>query len=130
MTSTFGKFALPFVMVSAFVLLGQVASTVRAMCVYNHTNTEIYTKFSCGLFCHNEWTTEPNNHYCRENESGQFTTGIVDKPGREYTFVSLAVEAHGWVSMTRPDGSGEVQVCAYRQDRSQSACQSFDPSSL
>lgn len=114
--------------VAVFLLLGQLGSTVAAMCVYNKTNVEILVDFDCGLFCSNAWTTEPGNHYCRTGESGTVTTGFGLRGYQPVIRVTLDVDAHGYIEMTQPS-STEVEVCAYREDHSQAGCQSFDPTS-
>ena len=67
----------PVLFTLAFIVVCQLVSTVRAMCVYNNTNIEIYVEFDCGTFCGNEWTTEPNNSYCRPSTSGTLLTDFI-----------------------------------------------------
>ena len=120
------RLTLLLTVVGAFMLFGSSAS---AMCVYNFTDRTIdKVDFYCGIFCKNEWSVAPNGGVqCRPNEKGVLETGqYTEEPSEEARVaINIEVEAHGWVEM-RPVG-GAVQVCAYRQDRSQSVCQSYNP---
>lgn len=122
------RFLPPLLTVSAFLVLCQLVSAASAMCVYNNTDVELYVDFDCGIFCENDWDTEPENHYCRAGEAGLLTTGFGLAGDSPITRVALNVDAHGYVVMTQPS-STEVNVCAYREDDSLVGCQSFDPTS-
>ena len=109
--------------VGAVTLFG---ATANAMCAYNSTNVEIKVEFDCGWFCGNQWDMQPNSHDCRPNKSGHFLADFFSAGEGQTARVNLEVDAHGWVEMTL-SSDGKVQVCAYKQDSSLSACQTFDP---
>ena len=118
---------MPVLFTLAFVAACQLASTVRAMCVYNSTDIEIYVEFDCGIFCGNEWTTEPNNSYCRASTSGAVLTDFVGVTFDENVAnVSIGVDTHGYVVMTQPS-SDRIDVCAYHTDDSSAGCKSYNP---
>ena len=111
---------------AATVIVAQVASSTNAMCAYNSTNVEIKVEFDCGWFCGNQWDMQPNSHDCRPNKSGHFLADFYIAGEGQSSHINLEVDAHGWVEMTL-SSDGKVRVCAYKQDRSLSACQTFDP---
>ena len=127
MSTTLKRFVSLFAVAGTFAVLAQLTLTASAMCVYNYTDTEIYARYDCGIVCRNDWDLEPGESQCRPNKSGTLSTGYYQNA---YTVilpaVKLAVEAHGWVEM-KTVGFGDVQVCAYRQDRSQSKCVTYEP---
>ena len=117
----------PLFLIAAFLVVAQVGSAVSAMCVYNNADINIEVAFDCGVFCENDWNTQPNNVYCRASESGTLGTGFrCCFNGLNYPTVVIDVDAHGWIEMTQPS-STEIDVCAYHQDGSSAGCQSFDP---
>ena len=124
--SNFKRVLQPLFLIAAFLVVAQVGSAVSAMCVYNQADVEVYVEFDCGIFCENDWNTEPNNVYCRAGEAGLLSTGFGPEAldGR----VGLNVDAHGYVVMTQPSII-EVEVCAYREDDSLVGCQSSNPTS-
>ena len=122
-TTMIRKLTLLLMVAGAFTLF---ASSASAMCAYNSTNVEIRVEFDCGWFCGNRWDMQPNSHDCRPNKSGHFLADFFIAGEGQAARVNLKVDAHGWVEMTL-SSDGKVQVCAYEQDRSPSACQTFDP---
>lgn len=123
------RLATPLFVAATLLVLAQLAATVSAMCVYNRTVGEVDVEFDCGVFCKNDWNTQPGGRYCRQGENGEFLAGLYNDAStggsNTYAYVDFTVEAHGWVEMTQADKNSNVQVCAYRQDRSQAECQSF-----
>lgn len=103
------------------------ASTAQAMCVYNQASINVDVYFSCGLFCFNDWNTEPNNSYCRPEESGIVQTdleeGLNNTPDYQ---VQLDVDAHGYVVISQPS-SDRINLCAFHADDSLAGCKSFNP---
>ena len=120
------RLAQPLFLAGAFLVLCQFASTVQAMCVYNQANINVYVFFSCGAFCFNEWTTEPNNSYCRPSESGTVGTDSLEAEDTIIYRVEVDVDAHGYVVLSQPS-SDRINVCAFHADDSLANCQAFNP---
>ena len=125
--TTLRKLTRPLFIVGAFMVLCQLASTALAMCVYNQANTDVYVYFTCGGFCFNEWTTEPNNSYCRPSESGTiqadfvYAGAVLKEPQ-----INLDVDAHGYAVISQPS-SDRINLCAFHADDSLASCQAFNP---
>ncbi len=116
-------------LVGTLTVLAQFGATASAMCIYNSTDKEIYVEFDCGWFCENDWTTEPQNHYCRAGKKGTFKAGLLLQA---QATVQFDVDAHGWVEIV-PVDQVYVQACAYAKSGERQTCRTwnfYDPTDV
>ena len=127
------RFTLLLTLAGAFTLLAQLSSSAHAMCVVNYTDKVVSVEFICGFTCQNDWTLEPTTPAtssdgvrCHPGKGGGLNAGFYwnNSGGGQFTVI-LPVEANGWAELHTVNG--DVQACSYRQDRSLSECQSYDP---
>ena len=112
--------------IAAFGCVAHLATTARAMNVYNDTalQAQLPVSFVCGLFCGNDWMISAGDMRSRPNTSGYI---FASAPSYGGTYgCSVDVDKHGWVTATGSD-ERSILLTSYHQDGSVRTTCTFGP---